>query len=391
MKQRRVRLGEVVQLSPKPEMGGLKSHESVAFLAMADVGDDGSVLNVQRRPIADVVKGYTAFRNGDVLLAKISPCFENGKAALVKGLFSDMGFGSTEFHVLRPSEEIDARYLFHLVWNPIFRSKGQQRMTGSAGQKRLPAAFVRDFEVDLPSITEQKRIATILDKAQSIWRKREQAFLLSNEFLRSSFLEIFGDPAKNPKGWPVVTIRDLVSSVSYGTSKKTNEGKGKYPVLRMNNLTYSGQIDMASLKYVDLDPLEEPKYLARRGDVLFNRTNSKDLVGKTAVYESDEPMAIAGYLVRVRTNDDANPHYLSGFLNSVYGKQLLKSMCKSIIGMANINAQELQSIRIMIPPRSVQDRYAEIVGRTRKLEQRLTSSLGELESINASLSCRFFG
>lgn len=143
-----------------------------------------------------------------------------------------------------------------------------------------------------------------------------------------------------------------------------------------------------ALKYVDLDPSEESKYLAIRGDLLFNRTNSKELVGKTSVYESDEPMAIAGYLIRVRTNESGNPYYLSAFLNSTYGKQLLQSQCKSIIGMANINAQELQDIEIMLPPRSLQDEYAEVVKRTRAVEARLNASLENVKVLYASLSQR---
>ena len=97
--------------------------------------------------------------------------------------------------------------------------------------------------------------------------------------------------------------------------------------------------------------------MAKNGDLLFNRTNSKELVGKTAVFDQVEPMAFAGYLIRVRTNEDGNPYYLWGFLNSAYGKHILKSMCKNIVGMANINAQELQDIEVPKPPRQLQNEY----------------------------------
>jgi type I restriction enzyme, S subunit len=111
------------------------------------------------------------------------------------------------------------------------------------------------------------------------------------------------------------------------------------------------------LKYISISEKEKDKYLLKRNDLVFNRTNSKELVGKTAVYDRDDEMIIAGYLIRVRLNSRGNPFYVSGFLNSPFGKSILQNMCKSIIGMANINAQELQNIQLPIPPISLQNEY----------------------------------
>lgn len=168
---------------------------------------------------------------------------------------------------------------------------------------------------------------------------------------------MFGDPVINPKGFDVGTIRDLVSEVRYGTSKKAHESEGQYPVIRMGNILYNGEWDFSDLKYVDLDEKDLPKHLVHKGDVLFNRTNSKELVGKTGVYREEKPMAYAGYLIRIRTNEMATSEYISGFLNSAYGKAILRHMCKNIVGMANINAQEVQDIKIMIPPIEIQKEY----------------------------------
>ena len=105
------------------------------------------------------------------------------------------------------------------------------------------------------------------------------------------------------------------------------------------NLTVDGRIDPTGSKLTDLAADKFERYTVRRGDLLFNRTNSPDLVGKTAVYGSDVPMAYAGYLIRVRFNDEVDSHYVAGYLNSGHGKTVLRNMCKSIIGMANINAK----------------------------------------------------
>ncbi|BEA04083.1 type I restriction modification enzyme protein S [Escherichia coli] len=214
-----------------------------------------------------------------------------------------------------------------------------------------------ELKIPCPPLEEQKRIATILDKADGIHKKREQAIKLADDFLRAKFLEMFGTPANNIHRFPKGTIRDLVDSVNYGTSAKASIDSGEYPILRMGNITYQGRWDFTDLKYLDLSVKEKDKYLVKEGDLLFNRTNSKELVGKTAVYEEDRPMAFAGYLIRVRPNSIGNNYYISGYLNSIHGKITLMNMCKSIVGMANINAQELQNIEILIPPKHLQDEY----------------------------------
>lgn len=273
-----------------------------------------------------------------------------------KYIETPFALGADGAKVLEPIASLDKRFLFHYF---------KQLRLESAGYSRH-FKFLKETYVPVPPLAEQKRIAAILDKADAIRRKRQQAIQLADEFLRAVFLDMFGDPVTNPKWLPLGTIRDLVESANYGSSAKASEAGGDYPILRMGNITYEGAIDMTDLKYIDLTDKEKPKYLAVNGDLLFNRTNSKELVGKTAVYDRDYPVAIAGYLIRVRTNDKGNSYYISGYLNSAHGKATLQNICKSIVGMANINAQEMQDIPIIIPPVSLQNRYKDIVVSTKE-------------------------
>lgn len=181
----------------------------------------------------------------------------------------------------------------------------------------------------------------------------------------------------------------MVSEVKYGTSKSSAEN-GRYPYLRMNNITSDGYMDYTNMKSINIDDDEKEKYIVRKGDLLFNRTNSKELVGKTGIFNEDQEMVIAGYLIRVRTNERANPWYLWGYLNSSHGKKTLIGMCKAIVGMANINAQELQSIKILIPPIELQNKYSKIVEKTESLKAQYQSSLKELGNLYGSLSQRAF-
>ncbi|HIF9253946.1 TPA: restriction endonuclease subunit S [Photobacterium damselae] len=256
--------------------------------------------------------------------------------------------------------------------------------------KGITLDFLKDLEIPLPPLKEQQRIAAILDKADAIRQKRKQAIELADEFLRSVFLDMFGDPVTNPKGFPIGTIRDLVDTANYGSSGKASETEGKYPVLRMGNITYQGSLDFSDLKYMNLSEKELPKFLVHKGDLLFNRTNSRELVGKTAVFEESNPMAFAGYLVRVRANENGNNYYISGYLNSAHGKKVLSGMCKSIVGMANINAQELQNIKVLIPPVELQKKYEKLVKKVKERVKKYSVSQVDLDELFNSLSQKAF-
>ncbi len=232
-----VRLESVAHINPRCPRE-LDETQSVSFLAMASVSEEGQVLDEETRTLADTKKGYTYFERGDVLLAKITPCFENGKAAYLGNFKHQIGFGSTEFHVIRPIDgKLDPKYLFYLVWNDQFRFYGQKSMTGAAGQKRVSADFLKSFEIPLPPLPEQRRIAAILDKADAIRRKRQQALRLTEDFLRSVFLDMFGDPVLNPKGFDKQPLGELIKlkSGEFLPAKSMNP-HGVYPVYGGNGI-----------------------------------------------------------------------------------------------------------------------------------------------------------
>lgn len=258
-------------------------------------------------------------------------------------------------------------------------------------QRNLNVSKFRNLEIKYPdSIELQLHIANLLSKAENLIAQRKESVRLLDEFLKSTFLEMFGDPSTNKKKFPKGKVKDVVIEVKYGTSSPA-EDEGLYPYLRMNNITPEGYMDYSKLKFISInDEKEKEKYVVRKGDLLFNRTNSKELVGKTGVFNVDKEMVIAGYLIRVRTNEKANPWFLWGYLNSIHGKKTLLGMCKSIVGMANINAQELQGIKILIPPIELQTQFAQIVEKTETLKTQYQQSLQELENLYGSLSQKAF-
>ena len=140
----------------------------VTFLPMERIGTDGAVDTAEQRQIGDVWEGYTYFRRGDVVIAKITPCFENGKGAWLGNLPTEFGFGTTELIVLRAGPKLDAEFLRLITAMPSFRTLGEEAMTGAAGQQRIPTRFVRDFLVAVPPLQEQRAIVAAVDRASKV-------------------------------------------------------------------------------------------------------------------------------------------------------------------------------------------------------------------------------
>ena len=248
----------------------------------------------------------------------------------------------------------------------------------------------KKMEISLPSLGEQREIIDKVTKIETIIKQRKQELQLLDDLIKARFVEMFGDPIKNPKGWEVVTIGDVVTEVRYGTSKPAVEG-GKYPYLRMNNLTVDGHLDLNDLKYIDISDDEIEKCVVRKGDVLFNRTNSIELVGKTAVFDLSEDMVIAGYIIRVRLNERLLPEILSQYMNLEALKDILRSMAKGAVNQANINAQELQNIKVYVPDMELQKQFIEIKEQVDKSKVAVQKALDETQILFDSLMQKYFG
>ena len=279
--------------------------------------------------------------------------------------------------------DFDLEWLFRLL-----KTLRLQNLNRSAAIPGLNRDDVYRIEIPLPPLDDQKRIAHLLGKVEGLITRRKQHLQQLDALLKSVFLEMFGDLVRNQKGWGRSTIGELATGVKYGTSASAQGGPYKY--LRMNNITQEGYWNLDSLKYIDVPEKDFEKYSLRKGDLVFNRTNSKELVGKTAVYDRDEPVIIAGYLIRVRFDKHTNPWFVWGHLNSRYGKTRLFNLCRNIVGMANINAKELQAIPILNPPIDLQNQFAATVEKVERLKSRYQQSLIDLEILYGALSQKAF-
>ena len=291
------------------------------------------------------------------------------------------------------AEQIYPRFLEMAVRSPRSLAYYKSKLNGSVQRRgRMTDDDFLNMPIPFFDYERQKRIVDIIDAVRNLAGQYEKEEKLLSEIVNARFVELFGTFPSNEKKWEIGTIRDLVTEVRYGSSRKAADGnEGKYPYLRMNNITYSGELDLTDTKTIDIPDEEIDKCSVRRGDLLFNRTNSKELVGKTCVYDRDELMVLAGFVVRVRLNERALPEFVSAFLNTDFSKNMLLSMCKAAIGQANINAQELQDIGIFIPPVEVQREFVGFKSQVDKSKVEVQKALDKTRVLFDSLMQEYFG
>lgn len=391
-----VAIGKVADVNPAipKELGNLLDNV-VTFLPMAAVSEEGRITIPEQRLIGEVIKGYRYFEQGDVLLAKITPCMENGKAAFVEDIPHKIGFGSTEFHVVRPSSEIDGRYLFYMLWNPIFRGIAEQNMTGTAGQKRVPTDFIKRYKIPFPPLEKQRCIAAVLDKADAVRRKRKEAIALTEELLRSAFLDMFGDPVTNPKGWEILPMHEVIQTIEAGWSANGEDRRcesDEWGVLKISAVT-SGRFQVNEHKVVENLLSNKSLVIPSKGDLLFSRANTRELVAATCLVDKNcERLFLPDKLWRIKPKPQfANTEYLKFLLSNPKYRSLIARKATGTSGsMLNVSQAKLLEMYAPIPPLKMQKRFAELVWQTFEMKEQYELATIEVNSMFNSLLQRAF-
>ena len=234
-----------------------------------------------------------------------------------------------------------------------------------------------EISISLPPLIEQKTRLVALASIEFQIRRCTEIIEKLDSLVKSRFVEMFLNAE-----YPITTIGECAKDIHYGTSEKASS-EGKYIYLRMNNIKDDGFLDLCDVKRITLDGKALENCLVRKGDLLFNRTNSRDKVGKTCVFPFDEEMIIAGYIIRVRLDERVNSVYLSAFMNLGVTKRFLRSIAKGAVHQANINAKQLASIEFPLPPIEVQESFVDFVRQVDK--SRFAMLSGTLETLYAQL------
>jgi type I restriction enzyme S subunit len=291
---------------------------------------------------------------------------------------------------VKPNENIDLKFILFAINSRRFEILNQRR---GVRQKNLSLAKIKNIALPIPPLPEQKRIVGILDEAfEGIDRaiaNTEKNLANSRELFESYQNAIF---TQKDDGWVEKKLGDVCEKVEYGSSAKSLV-EGEIPVLRMGNIQ-NGAIDWSNLVYT-IDKEEINKYLLRYNDVLFNRSNSDEHVGKTAIYKGEMPAIFAGYLIRIHRKEELiDADFLNFYLNSYKAREYGKSIMSRSVNQANINGTKLKGYPISLPALSVQKQIVENLSflrtETQRLEAIYRQKLAALKELKQSILQKAF-
>ena len=348
------RIRNVARLSPGYSGIPPTMDEYCTVMPMELLSDDGMIDVSNQQSAKDIQSGLTLFEQGDVLFAKITPCMENGKGAFVSKLPTHYAFGSTEFHVLRPSREVDGQFLYYATFNSVFRAYAAENMTGAAGQKRVSSRFLKDTHLFLPKLPDQQRIVAYLDASRTaidaaVAAKRRQLETL--DALRKATLHA----AFATEDWPAERVKDVATKIGSGVTPEG--GAASYPdegipLLRSQNIHFDG------LRLDDVAFISEDTHAEMSGsqlkprDVLLNITGAS--IGRcTFVPENFGQGNVNQHVCFIRVNHQLDYRFLASFLSSPMGQgQVLSSFTGA--SRQGLSHKELGLIRIPLPSLPVQ-------------------------------------
>lgn len=377
----------------------------VSFLPMEAIGEDGSLRLDWVRPVADVRAGYSFFVNGDVAFAKVTPCFENGKGALMQGLTGGVGFGTTELTVLRPRPALDARFLHYVVTSPRFREPAAGAMTGAGGLKRVPEEFTRNTLLPLPPLTDQRAIADFLDRETAridsligkktrfieLLREKHKA-LVERIVTRGLDLSVAMKPTglafvpEIPSDWTTTPLKYLADGLTVGIVVNPSDyvsGEG-LPFIYGGDIS-EGSLDLVGCRRISPEhSASNPKTRLRPGDLVTVRVGAP---GVTAVVPREAEGGNCASVMLIRKGE-----FDSNWLCFVMNSRVVRYQVELVqygAAQEQFNISHAVDFLIPVPPARVQRQIAAVLTEhTERLEQlasRILRSIDLLRERRAAL------
>ncbi len=392
-----VRLGEVCEMNPRRPSDLLRADDDpTAFVPMQAVDEThGAITRRELRPFREVRRGYTYFAENDVLFAKITPCMQNGKHAIARGLLGGVGFGTTEFHVLRPGPAITPEWIHFFIRQPDVLEDAKAYFTGTVGQQRVPEAYLADLEIPLPTVEEQKRVATILNgQMAGVERARAaaEARLEAAKALPAAYLRtLFASPES--RQWPkkrLGGISELLPSKSIATN-----GDAQVEAITTACLSEGGFLS-SGIKVARMWAKDVAECIVARGEVLVARSNTPELVGRVAMFPGEPRGVVASDLtIRIRPANGINPEFLTAYLSFLYQTGYWKERAGGASGsMKKITREQIQAEQVPVLPVSDQDRIAvmlnEHMASAERTRKGIEEELDAIDKLPAALLRRAF-
>ena len=385
----KVRLGDVAKVNPKASRN-VDDGDLVSFLPLASVNTDGTTETGEIKERGEVKKGHPYFMRGDILVAKITPSFENGKIAITSCETED-GYSSTEFHVVRPdTSRVDPNYLLAYLRSGRVRLFCSKRMKGSAGQRRVPKEVLSGLTLGLPPINIQRERAAKFNKISSMIAAHNEQIAQLDQLVKSRFVEMFGDPIVNPKKWDTLTLKEL-GELKNGVNFKSIDGGFEIKCLGVADFKDRYAInDMALINKVSLNGEPNESQLLKDGDIVFVRSNgNKALVGRcVSVFPGAEKVTFSGFCIRFRNqSDELNLDYL---LNCLKSDSMRKAMAGRGANIQNLSQALLSKLEIPMPPLPLQQDFAAFAAQVDKTRAIAQQQIYKLQTLYDSLAQDYF-
>ncbi|PTP37994.1 type I restriction endonuclease subunit S [Vibrio splendidus] len=390
------RLSELSEIGPRNS--DVEDESEASFVPMPMIstsykGEHGSEV----RSWKDIKKGYTHFRDGDIALAKITPCFENSKAAVFSDLKNGVGTGTTELHVARPiSGALEPLFVLLYLKAPMFLKVGETQMTGSAGQKRVPKDFFAGNPLPYPPLKEQKRIVAKVDELMTLCDQLEQqteASIEAHQVLVTTLLDTLtnsADAEELMQNWARIsehfdtlftteasidqlkqTILQLAvmgKLVPFGKTKETSlksiltfgprngfspkevPSETNLKVLKLGATSY-GELDVEQSKFIDVDVSDKPHLYLKEGDILIQRGNSANFVGSNVlILESYNNIIYPDLMMKLRVNEEVLPEYASLVLSAKSSREHMWNLMTGTSGtMPKISKKVVEGVPVAFP------------------------------------------
>lgn len=361
------------------------------YVGLEHIDSDGAISSRETAASADLKSTKFRFTDSHVLFGKLRPYLRK----IARPNWG--GVCSTDILPIRPGKDLSRDYLCHFLRTPEMVGLATQRCSG-ANLPRLSPKQLETFEIPLPhkngkpDLDEQKRIAAILDKADAIRRKRQQALRLTDDFLRSVFLDMFGDPVNNPKGWDELKFGELVESTKLGMIRSSKEFGWDLPVpyVRMDALSNDGAFLPNKVQGTDATEADIEKHGLEPDDFLFNTRNSKELVGKVAVYPGPSGATYNNNLMRIRFKKAADPYFICQQFQFARVQRELEARKQGTTSVFAVYWKNLQTLPILCPPRELQKDFRAIVDKIVATRVPMGKEADEAEDLSASLQQRAF-
>ena len=302
-----VRIGDVCTVNPrKSEVADLPSDTRISFVPMSDLNERRIAFRpTEEKLLSEVTASYTYFQDNDVLLAKVTPCFENGKAGIARGLLNGIGFGSSEFYILRSGAQVLPEWIYFCVMHPLFRDAAIAQMTGTGGLQRVPRDYVENFRIPLPPLEVQKEIVAEIEGYQKVINGARVV------------LDHYRPHIPIHPDWPIIELSEICSFKNGLNFTKASSGH-TVKIIGVSDFQANLYAPLADLDELHLDAPLGDEYLVKSGDILFVRSNGNpDLVGRSLfVPPPREPTTFSGFTIRCRIEDErALPIFLPTFSN----------------------------------------------------------------------------